>query len=236
MIYKFTSAKAVINKIYRDLNLTTEINEAHVYEWIGEVLSVVGAYSQYEENIKIIQLSDGKAQLPANFEKLVYISCGNKPLSFSSSSQLNNYDCPDCKIPTCCTDYHFYISDNMIITDIKDTEPITQICLTYLGVPVDNEGYPLVPDEVYFMKACAAYVTYMLDYREWRKGNVPDKVLNKSEQEYLFYVNSARGAANLPDERHLRNIKNVWTRLIPNQNDENHFFQKNINPERKFRH
>jgi|31_taG_2_1085359.scaffolds.fasta_scaffold01057_10 hypothetical protein len=236
MIYKNVSFKTILNKLYRDLNLTTEINEAHVVEWCAEVLAKIGAYAQYEQNMTVLQLSDGKAELPCNFDKLVYLTCGNKPLHWSNNSQIHDYmaDCPECKQPTCCTDYAFYIQGTKLITDIKDTEPITKVCLTYLGTPVDDEGYPMIPDDVYFAEACAKYVTYMLDYREWRKGNVPDKVLQKSEQDYLFYINSARGSANMPNERQLRNLKNIWVRLMPNMNDENRFFRKIDQQERRY--
>jgi hypothetical protein len=238
MIYKNVSSKTILNKIYRDLNLTTEINESHVIEWIAETLEKIGAYSQYEEINTILELDNGRVELPCNFDSLVYITYNNKPLRWSTSSYLNDYICPDCKIPayTSSTEYSFYISNNILITDIKSLEPDNKICLTYLGTPVDEEGYPMIPDNVYFAEACAKYVTYMLDNREWRKGNLPDKVLQKSEQDYLFYVNSARGAANMPNERQLRNLKNIWVRLIPNQNDEQHAFNKSSNPERRYKH
>ena len=225
MIYKYTSFKNILNKLYRDLNLTTEINESHVLEWCAEILAKIGAYAQYEEINAVLQLTDGKVELPCNFDKLVYISCDSKPLAWSSNSNLHQYGCDDCKIPTNISKNYFYISNNMIITDIKDTEPVTEICITYLGTPVDEEGYPMIPDDVYFSEACASYVTYKLDYREWRKGNTPDKVMQKSEVDYLFYVKSAKGAANMPNAAQLENIKNIIVRLIPKQNSYNGFFQ-----------
>lgn len=236
MIYKYTSFKNILNKLYRDLNLTTEINESHVIEWCSEILAKIGAYSQYEEINSKIELTNGRAELPCNFDSLVYISHGGKPLSWSTSSNLHEYECEDSKVPKCCTDYYFYISNNTLITDIPNTDSDQFIYLNYLGTPVDEEGYPMIPDDVYFMEACTKYVIYMLDYREWRKGNIPDKVLNKSETDYLFYVNSARGSANMPNERQMRNLKNIWIRLIPNMNDENNFFRKNSEKERRYRH
>ena len=73
MIYKYTSFKNILNKLYRDLNLTTEINESHVLEWCAEILAKIGAYAQYEEINAVLQLTDGKVELPCNFDKLVYI-------------------------------------------------------------------------------------------------------------------------------------------------------------------
>lgn len=231
MIHKYINIKTVISKIYRDIGSTTEINEYDAVEWIAEALEKIGAYAQYEEISDYIELIDGKAQLPLNFHKLTGISYNNKPVSWASKSMADNYDCPDCQIPSCCTEYNFYINDGYIITNIINSETNSdnpKLCIIYLGIPVDDEGYPLIPDDVYYMEALSAYVTYKLDYQAWRKGGIPDKVYQAAETNWLWYVNSARGSANMPDAAKLENLKNVWVRLIPKQNRYNELF-KGIN-------
>jgi hypothetical protein len=180
-----------------------------------------------------LELTNGRVTLPSNFHKIVNIAYKNQSIAWSTQSMLVQYGCEGCVIPTCCTDYHFYISDNVLITDIP--EDGQEVCIIYLGIPVDTDGIPLIPDNVYYMEALAKYVTYMMDYSEWRKGNIADKVFQKSEQDWLFYVNSARGAANMPNLAQMENLKNVWVRLIPKQNEYNQFFKNNANQERRYR-
>jgi len=234
MVYKFTNFRSILNKLYTDLNLTTELNESHVISWIAECLDKIGTFYQYEEITTILTLVDGKVELPCNFDKLVSITNNNRPLSWSSSSNLRDYGCEDCKITTCCTDNYFYISGNMIITDIKNTYDNT-ICLTYLGMPVDEEGYPLIPDDVSFKEACTKYITYMLDVREWRKGNIPDKIMERSEREALWYIGQAKGQGNMPNVAQLERLKNIATRLLPLNNEYKKNFISNGDMERKFR-
>lgn len=241
MIVGYTSIKTVIAKLYRDLGLTTELNESHVVEWIAEALSKIGSFYQYEQSKKCLEIdADGKIKLPDNFYRIVDIAYQSKPLAWASNNLINDYGCEGCTIGTCCTDHTFYINDCYIITDIKPTDYDVNdpklLCISYLGVPVDEEGYPKVPDDVYFHEACAKYVTYMLDYRDWRKGAITDKVFEKSNQDWLWYVNSARGAANMPSIAQLENLKNTWVRLIPKQNEYNNFFSNNSTQERRYRH
>jgi len=233
----YVSSKFVLNKLYRDLNIGTEINEAHLYEWIAEILAKIGTYYQYDEINTILELEDGKVKLPLDFYKLIFLTHNNKPLMWSSNSFVKDYACEDCQkqIPTCCETYSFYINNNYLITDVKSTSPDNKICISYLAVPVDEDGYPLVPDDVYFMEACSKYVTYMLDYREWRKGNITDKVFQKSEQDYLWYVGAAKGSANMPNLQQTENLKNVWVRLIPKQDSFNNNFRTINNAERRRR-
>lgn len=238
MITGYTSLKTVIAKLYRDLKISSEINEGYVVEWCAEALSKIGAYSQFVETKECLTLTNGRVTLPAGFYRLKDIAYKNRSLSWSTESMLVEYGCEGCVIPTCCSDYHFYISQNTIITDINidDNSGTTDICIIYIGVPVDDDGYPLIPDNVYYMEAMAKYVTYMMDYGDWRKGNIPDKVFQKSENDWLFYVNSARGAANMPSLHQLENLKNMWVRLIPKQNEYNGFFKNNSNQERRYRY
>lgn len=227
MIEGHVSYKTILAKLYRDLDINSEINEISVIEWINEALLMIGAYSQFTEISECLTLKNGKAKLPCGFYKLVDINYQNKPVYWSSNQNRSNYQCHNCRIPTFLDnkeDYTFYINDSYMITNINDdSNKEANICIVYLGIPTDEDGYPLIPDDIYYSKALAAYVTSMLDYQEWRKGKIADKVYQKSEQDWLFYVNSARGAANMPNKAQLEALKNVMLRLasIPNEYSRN---------------
>lgn len=233
MIKSYISAKSILAKLYRDLDLNQEINENSVYEWIGEALSMIGAYSQYKEISHCLTTKGGKAKLPCGFEKLVDINYKGYPVYWATNTNANNYQCHNCRISTSLnqtSQFTFYISDGYIISNIND-ENVTDeanLCIVYLGIPTDEDGIPMIPDEVYYMKAITSYIIYMIDRQEWRKGKQTDKVYQDSERDWLFYVNSARGAANSPNTQQLEVLKNVWRRLLPITNDYDRNF-KNFN-------
>lgn len=240
MITNYKSIKSILAKIYRDFGHTTEVNEAHVVEWIAEALAKIGSFYQYEQIKTCLELDEnGKAKLPDNFYRLVDIAYQSQPLSWASNSLITDYVCEGCVITTCCSNNNFYINDCYIVTDISNSTPDANnpklLCISYLGIPVDDEGYPKVPDDVYFDEALASYVTFKIDYRDWRKGQITDKVFLKSEQEWLFYVNSARGSANMPSVAQMENLKNAWVRLIPKQDEYNNFFANNSKQERRYK-
>lgn len=233
----YVSFKYILAKLYRDLNISFEIPESTVAEWCAEILNKIGTFYQYDNTTVIMDLEDGKVKLPTDFYKIINITHNNVPLMWSSNSFVKDYACEDCEqqIPVCCQTNSFYINNYYLITDIKLESPDNKVCIQYLAVPTDEEGYLMIPDDVYFMEACTKYVTYMMDYREWRKGNIPDKVLQKSETEYLFYVGAAKGSANMPNLAQLEGLKNIMVRLIPKQNSFYNNF-RNINlPERRKR-
>ena len=229
MISGYTSINEIIAKLYRDLGINTEINELSLIEWAAEALELIGAYGQYNEVSECLELNKGKAKLPIGFHKLVDISYKNRPVYWATNTNANNYQCEECFIPVCVDNDRqttFYLNDSYVVTSLNEEET-SHICIVYLGIPVDENNYPLVPDDVYYRKAIAAYITNRIDYQEWRKGKVADKVYQQSEKDWLFYVNSAKGSANMPNVAQLENLKNIWTRLAPLRNEYSRGF-KNI--------
>ena len=231
MIHKRVTIDYLINKLYRDLGLTEDINRDDVIEWSAEALGRIGAFNQFEQKIKTIEIEDGKAKLPCDIYKIRMVTYGNKPLNLVGNSHLQPYFCDDCEIP-CCPDCGetFYVNNNYIFTSFDAGD----ICIEYIGIPVDEEGYPTIPDDEYYIEACKFYVTFMLDWRDWRKGKIADKIKDDSEAKWNFYVQSARGAGNMPGLIELERLKNIMQRLTPLNDEYNNFFANLGNQERKY--
>lgn len=230
MIVNFKSSKALIAGLYRDLGVNTELDESSIIEWIGEALSMIGSYAQMKEVSTILTVANHTVSLPCDFVYPKDVTFQGKPLSWSTKSAANNYQCEDCNtIPTCCTDYNFYIADGCLNTSLESGD----LCIVYQAVPVDEEGFPLVPDNVYFDKALKAYVTYMLDKIQFRRGLIPEVVYRESSRDWLFYVNSARGSAYMPDASQMDRLQKVWVRLIPKPHEFSNNFRNLENHERR---
>jgi hypothetical protein len=230
MIHNLKSSKSIIARLYRNLGSNKELNESDIIEWVADALNMIGAYPQFKEVSTILTVENHNVKLPCGFVYLKDITFNGKPLMWSSKSAANNYNCPDCNtIPTCCSEYNFYIQDGCLNTNITEGE----LCIVYLSVPVDEEGFPLIPDDIYYDKALESYVTYMLDRIEFRGGRIPEAVYKESKQDWLFYVNSARGSAYMPDASKLEQLKNIWVRLIPKQNEYQNSFRNLETRERR---
>lgn len=211
MVNKFKSIKTVIAGLYRDLGVNTELNESDIFEWCGESLMLIGAYPQFIEQTTILDVTNHTCKLPNNFLYIKAVTNNGRQLSWNNKSASNSYNCKDCNIPTCCTEDNFYIKECNINTSIN----CGKLCFTYLGIPVDEEGYPLMPDDVYFDKALKAYCTYMLDKIQFRKGVIPVSVFQFSEKEWLWYVGAAKGSANMPDSGEIQKLARAWISLVP---------------------
>lgn len=109
------------------------------------------------------------------------------------------------------TDYTYIITSNYIKTNISTG----YIQMAYQAIPTDNDGYPLIPEDVDFMEAIYWYITMKLLYPQWKQGSVRDQVYYDARRSWNYNCKKAYGNAMMPNIDQLESIKNSWNRLVP---------------------
>jgi hypothetical protein len=89
------------------------------------------------------------------------------------------------------------------------------IMLAYQAIPTDDEGYPLIPDDVSFIEAIYWYIVMKLYYPQWVSGQIRDAVYYDARRSWNYYCKQAFGNALMPNTDQLESIKNSWVRLVP---------------------
>jgi hypothetical protein len=86
-----------------------------------------------------------------------------------------------------------------------------------MAFPVDDECFPLVPDDISFKEAMFWYV-----YKKMLLGNMTPSQngigYEFAEMQWKYYCTQARNAANFPDIDGYESFMDQWVRLIPNIN------------------
>lgn len=109
----------------------------------------------------------------------------------------------------------FTINNNYITFDIKEGK----VCMAYWAFPLDEEGYPLIPDDVKYKRAVASYLQLKMDYILWRRDTLPDKVYLKSEEEWKWTVASASAHLKMPDVSQMESLRRQLTKMIVRTED-----------------
>ena len=106
---------------------------------------------------------------------------------------------------------------------IKTSFVSGKVCLSYKAFPLDDMGYPMVPDDISFKEALFWYV-----YKKLLLGNsvnVPNGInYTFAEQQWKYYCTQARNSAVFPDIDKWESFLNQWVRMIPNMNRHNNAF------------
>jgi hypothetical protein len=88
------------------------------------------------------------------------------------------------------------------------------IQVRYLAMPIDENGYPMIPDDVAFMEALMWRVKAKL---AMRKNNYDE--FEACNFYWNKYCMQARGSANFPDLETMQRIANIRNRLVHNRHE-----------------
>lgn len=134
-------------------------------------------------------------------------------LAYCTTNFPKNAHCENCVNELATGEDCYYVDDNMI----KTSFPRGKVCLSYTAFPVDDDCYPMVPDDISYKEAMFWYV-----YKKMLLGGMPPTnngiQYDFAEQQWKYYCTQARNAANFPDIDKYESFMDQWVRLIPNIN------------------
>ncbi len=160
---------------------------------------------------------------PNTFRATGYYYDNYRPLRKASGPFTAPYtsDCTDCNgiSPTCEDEYR--LDWPYIKTSFKEG----QVCIAYVGQPLDERGFPMIPDEVSYIEAIKRYITYKVKYSEFLQGHLPGNIYMKLEDDWHWYCKQARNKMTMPKSvDDLQNLKDQHIRLLPKPNRYHRFF------------
>jgi len=263
MVYNAVSTKAIIAKVYRDLNLEDPSFELDAIEWMGEALDWIGAGVSSINKESFVIATNHTATLPSDLEILkgVWV-VDDAPLKNNWRDEEFSYDLSQVedlqkyKIERSDEQLHEGIGDSS--TDLQegggynDNDEITTtfqqlqgtgsgdpvdtndvgynskenyhlngnqlktsfnsglVLVAYKGLPLDEDGYPLVPDDVAFKEALFWYIAKKLALTG--KNLVVDH--ETAEQKWLKRCTQARNRAKFPDLDEYEKFLQSWTKMV----------------------
>ena len=110
-------------------------------------------------------------------------------MNLTSSLMFAGITCDDINEEICGCDYEYELGRGIIKTNFREG----QIAIAYLTSPIDDEGYPLVPDLRSVQEAITYYILYKYYTRLWYQGRAGYDVRSQhADQNYQFYVRQAK--------------------------------------------
>jgi hypothetical protein len=229
MIEKFTSIREVIGKVYRDLSLEDESKWMDMVEWSAEALEQIGAYPQYVHKAVELEVEKFRLAIPCDFHKIIGMEhCGAALVKLTG-----NFDTAQ------RTDYQeerlrsrsargYLMNEGWFNFNFEEGT----VNLAYIAVPTDEEGFPLIPDNISFKEAIVKYIVMKLNYSKFVTDTINPNTWDRIVNDWHYYCSQARGKANMPTADQLESIKNMWNRLKPMMNEHRVMFNKLGNVER----
>lgn len=117
----------------------------------------------------------------------------------------------------------YTINNDFIFTNFKEGK----VFLAYKAFPVDEEGFPVVPDNRKVIEAVKAFIRMKIDFKLYRKGDITRDIYEDAKQEYAWYIGAAQNSMRIPTLDRMESIKNMQ-KLIQGRFHHDSFY-KNLN-------
>jgi hypothetical protein len=242
-IAKYTTTKEIINNFFRNTAYNEHVNLGDMAFWVYEAMGLIGNPMQYIPKIKghieeeAYDLADYRVELPCDFHKLIAVAidgtlaipsqglfhhlmdgacCGVLSENYPQEEFMDNFGnvfSPQAlplntrvgqSTPT------FTLNNNYITFNTKEGK----VCMAYWAFPLDNEGFPLIPDDVKYKRAVTSYLQYKIDYIMWRQDLLTDKVYAQSKDDWEWNVASAISHLKMPDLNQMEGMRRQFSKMI----------------------
>lgn len=238
---KYVSIVPIIEKVYRDMGSINQLNFGDAIEWVGEAIEFIGAPLQMTEKVAKIEICGKRGRLPSDLHMIitagaaVNADCNDCDISFTqmrySTDTYHMYVscCGDCN---CTSSLTYKVNDDYIFTNFDEGV----VRMAYRGIPVDKNGYPLIPDDVKFKNAVAYHVMWKLAFIMLMQEKISRIAYEKIERDRDWYIAAAQTRANTPSVDMMESIKNNWIRLIKKINQQGDGFKSAGEAEQRITH
>lgn len=217
----YTTIRTVIENLQRDVEYDNELNIYDIAEWTWQAMDSIGARTAMEEKETVIEIEDYMGELPFDFKVINGIRNQESKINMIPSSDIhfqennNNANTPPLAVNT------YKISHKFIFTDFKEGN----IDLSYNAIKLDDEGFPLIPDETRYLSAVEAYIRYKMDYKLYRIGQVTRVIYEESKQHWLFMCKSAFNKMVTPNYDKAEALKKQINSMLDNRQAHNSGFR-----------
>lgn len=216
---RFTNIKLIMDKLTRH-PLLQDIPFETVIDYTVDFIRIVGTPPSFLDKTAIIDIVDYRGMLPCDYYEMTQVRLNDsskRTFRYTTDSFHMSKNKPD------CSDLTYKIQGNCIFTAPLEQG---QIEIAYQAMLIDEEGYPLIPDNSSYSRALEAYIK-----REWftilfDQGKLNGQVLARADQEYSFYVGQAQSEIIMPTIDQMEAISNMWNTLLP-RDEHRHGFLNN---------
>jgi len=197
----------LVHPLLQDLTLERAVNYAQ------EFMRIVGCPKLFTEKTEVIEVKDYRALLPCDFINLIQVR-GDKGEEFRYATD-TFHQAHKGPMAYKERDYTYKVQGDVIITSIMEGN----IEIAYQSMAVDEDGFPLIPDNASFIKALELYIKKQWFNILYDMNKINAGVYQNTQQEYAWYVGQAQSDLIKPSLDEMESITAMWNTLVQRVKD-----------------
>ena len=198
----------------QDLTLETAV------DYCVDFMRIVGVPDMFTEKVAVVNIDNYRASLPEDFYQVNQVRTTEGNYFRYAGDTFHTHKCFD---NTVSADLTYKIQGGVIITSIEKG----CIEISYQAIAVDEEGYPMIPDNSSFTRAIQAYIK-----KEWftilfDEAKISQQAFQQAQQDYAWAVGDCRSEFNRLTIDKAESLFNSWRTLIIRDTEHRRGFKNN---------
>jgi len=229
---KYKSINTVVENILRDTDYYNEINLSDVTEWAARAMELIGAPLVDTIVPTTLTIANFRATLPDAVKEVKAVRDSDTLVSMIISDDqfiTNRYEelaAGEDVDELALTQYSYKVVNGYMFFNKKEGD----VDIIYTTFPMDDNGCLLIPDVDRYMMAIEAYIIFKIDNKLYRRGVISKNIRDESEQNWLWYVNSAFTKLTVPNYDEAESLKNQLTKMRSDSSAHQYGFEYLNNP------
>lgn len=193
MAKQYISLKNIVDKTLRH-PLMAGISFEAIIDYCVDFMRIVKCPNIFQEKYTSFEIKDYRSveDLPEDFYEVIQVKSSNVHMRYSTDTfhVALPYDSKG-KLPEDYvednnreSDFTYKIQGNKIYTSFREGT----IEMSYMAMPMDEEGYPMIPDNSKFTRALEAYIKKQWFTILFDLGKLQPQILQNTQQEYAWAV------------------------------------------------
>lgn len=186
-------------------------------EYAVDFIQLMGCPALYNEKTAIIDIENWRGQLPCDFEHMIQVRVAGKtghPIGGTYRYSGHSFHLSPNK-PITENSLTYKIQGMVIFTSTKNTN----IEIAYNAFAVDDEGYPLLPDNASFLRGLENYIKLQWFTIKYDMGEISENVMRNTQQEYAWAAGDAQSEFARLSLDEAETLFNSFKTLLPRNNE-----------------
>ena len=203
------SIKVIFDKIMRH-PLLQDLSIETIVDYSIDFMRIVGVPSMFEEKVEKVEVINYRASLPCDYYQMIQIRALDPNYNILGAFRYSSdsFHMSDTKPEY--ADYSYKVQGNIIYLSV----PNGLIEIAYQAIPIDSDGYPLIPDNSSFTRALEAYIKKQHFTILFDLGKIGNGPLAQVQQDYAWAVGDCQSEFNRLTIDKAESFYNSWRTLI----------------------
>ncbi len=213
MLINYISIKTTIGRFLKEYGIEDTSYVDDIPQWVEDAMDIMGIHNYYVYKHRVIEVNDYRASIPCGIQHLNGIWVTNSYDEAQDINQLRRLFIRNTPLlgKGIQTSNHQTAYGSINGRTVHTSFQKGLIYMSYTGIPLDCDGYPLVPKDAKLNEALQYYFIYRMSLSGYKHPVID---FNMAYQLWQSKYSGAANSVNWFDLQDYQEFTEMWTNVL----------------------